>query len=134
MPIIEQTVGSGQAASFIPAEEELAAEGSADPERPQIGSLLRSLRGDRSLRQVEADTGVSNSYLCNLEGSLKKPGVKTLSKLASYYQISLQELLLAARTHRKRAAAPVARVGTGRAEKLRLRHGGPGLQPVDETP
>jgi transcriptional regulator with XRE-family HTH domain len=97
MPIIEQTVGSGQAASFIPAEEELAAEGCADPEPPQIGSLLRSLRGDRSLRQVEADTGVSNSYLCNLEGSLKKPGVKTLSKLASYYQISLQELLLAAR-------------------------------------
>ena len=62
-------------------------------ERPAIGELLRSLRGGRTLRQVEVDTGVSNAYLCNLEGGLKRPGIRTLSKLADYYQVPLQELL-----------------------------------------
>ena len=62
-------------------------------ERPAIGELLRSLREGRTLRQVEADTGVSNAYLCNLEGGLKRPGIKTLAKLADYYQVPLQNLL-----------------------------------------
>jgi transcriptional regulator with XRE-family HTH domain len=62
-------------------------------ERPAIGELLRSLRGGRTLRQVEADTGVSNAYLCNLEGGLKRPGIRTLAKLSDYYQVPLQDLL-----------------------------------------
>lgn len=67
-----------------------------EPERPPVGRLLRVLRGDRTLRQVEADTGVSNSYLSNLESGLKRPGARTLAKLAGYYQTPLVDLLQAA--------------------------------------
>ena len=66
-----------------------------EQERPPVGKLLRDLRGDRSLRQVEADTGVSNSYLCNLESGVKRPGTRTLAKLAGYYQVPLVDLLQA---------------------------------------
>ena len=96
MLMIEHAVELGQAASVIPEGKEEALEEGEELGRPPIGSLLRSLRGDRTLRQVEADTGVPNSYLCNLEGGLKKPGVKTLSKLASYYEFPIQDLLQAA--------------------------------------
>ena len=64
-------------------------------ERPPVGKLLRELRGERSLRQVEADTDIANSYLCNLESGLKRPGVRTLAKLAEYYQVPLMDLLVA---------------------------------------
>ena len=70
-----------------------ASRGDGERERPPIGELLRSLRGERTLRQVETDTGVSNAYLCNLEGGMKRPGVKTLDKLAGYYGVPLQQLL-----------------------------------------
>ena len=62
-------------------------------EKPPIADLLKNLRGTKTLRQVEADTGVSNAYLCNIESGLKRPGMKTLSKLASYYQVPLHDLL-----------------------------------------
>ena len=65
-------------------------------ERPPITSVLRRLRGTRTLRQVEADTGISNAYLSNIESGAKKPGVKILSKLAAYYRFPLGELLQAA--------------------------------------
>ena len=62
-------------------------------QRPPIGELLRKLRGTRTLRQVEADTGITNAYLSNLELGLKNPGMKTLSKLAIYYRVPLEHLL-----------------------------------------
>ena len=96
MLIIEHPVVSSQAMSAIMDGERKDLEEREELGRPPIGSLLRSLREDRTLRQVEADTGISNAYLCNLEGGLKKPGVKTLSKLASYYDFPLQDLLQAA--------------------------------------
>ena len=86
MVILEQISEYSQEHSIPPAEGQ-------GMERPAIGELLRSLRGRRTLRQVEADTGVSNAYLCNLEGGLKRPGIRTLSKLADYYQVPLQDLL-----------------------------------------
>ena len=69
-----------------------------DPEaktrqRPPIGELLKSLRGSRTLRNVEADTGITNAYLSNIELGIKKPGVRTLVKLSSYYQVPLEHLL-----------------------------------------
>ena len=67
-----------------------------DQENPipaEIRALLKQLRGDRTLRQVETDTGIPNSYLSNLEMGRKNPGIKTLSKLATYYQVSLNGLL-----------------------------------------
>ena len=43
-----------------------------------------------SLREVEAQTGVSNAYLSQLEtGKISDPGVGIISKLAEYYGASL---------------------------------------------
>ena len=69
-----------------------------DPEnktrqRPPIGELLKSLRGTRTLRNVETDTGITSAYLSNIELGIKKPGLKTLAKLSSYYQVPLEHLL-----------------------------------------
>jgi transcriptional regulator with XRE-family HTH domain len=61
--------------------------------RPPIGQLLRNLRGDRTLREVEQGANIPNSYLSNVENGAKRPGVKTLSKLANYFQVPLEELL-----------------------------------------
>ena len=58
-----------------------------------ISALLKQLRGDRTLRQVEQDTGISNSYLSNLEMGRKHPGIRSLSKLAAYYRVPLNGLL-----------------------------------------
>lgn len=62
-------------------------------QRPPIGELLKSLRGARTLRNVETDTGITNAYLSNIELGIKKPGIKTLAKLSSYYQVPLEHLL-----------------------------------------
>ena len=89
MPMIEHMTETGQ-------EDQAANDGqqaTGAPEKPPIADLLKSLRGTKTLRQVETDTGVSNAYLCNIELGLKRPGIKTLSKLASYYQAPLHELL-----------------------------------------
>ena len=69
---------------------------SSTREKLPITSLLRRLRGTRTLRQVEADTGISNSYLSNLESGAKRPGVKILSRLAAYYRVRPRDLLQAA--------------------------------------
>ena len=68
----------------------------ATRERSPITSVLRRLRGTRTLRQVEADTGISNAYISNIESGAKRPGVKILCKLAAYYRYPLGELLQAA--------------------------------------
>lgn len=65
-------------------------------QRPPIGELLKTLRGTKTLRNVEADTGITNAYLSNIELGIKKPGVKTLAKLSSYYQVPLEHLLYVA--------------------------------------
>ena len=62
------------------------------PNKPPISTLLKSLRGDKSLRQVERDTGISNAYLCNIELGLRQPGIKTLTKLAQYHQVPLVQV------------------------------------------
>ena len=69
-----------------------------DPEtkarqRPPIGELLKKLRGTKTLRNVEADTGITNAYLSNIELGLKNPGLKTLTKLSRYYQVPIDHLL-----------------------------------------
>ena len=64
--------------------------------RQNVGDLLRSLRGERTLRQVEKDTGIANSYLSHLEQNTRRPGAKTLARLAVYYAVPIQELFEAA--------------------------------------
>ena len=97
MQSIERMVESGQAVMDPPGSDSQHAENpAAARERPPITSMLRRLRGTRTLRQVEADTGISNAYLSNIESGAKRPGVKILSKLAAYYRFPLGELLQAA--------------------------------------
>ena len=62
-------------------------------QRPPIGELLRTLRGDRTLRDLERGTGIPNAYLSNIELGIKKPGLKTLTKLSAYHEVPLNELL-----------------------------------------
>lgn len=65
-----------------------------------IGSFLRELRGKRSLRSVEEESGVSHTYLSSLEkgadprtGKERKPSAETLKKLADVYNYSYIDLL-----------------------------------------
>ena len=79
-----------------PEEDALQTDSGGSPERPTIGALLKSLRGKRSLRQVDAETGVPYTYLSSIELGQKNPGIKTLSRLAECYEVPLLELLKAA--------------------------------------
>ena len=58
-----------------------------------VGELLRYLRGERSLRQVQEGTGITYSYLSNIERGNKPPGEKVLTKLADYHNVPRGELL-----------------------------------------
>ncbi len=94
MVIIEHTFPSSQAATDAPTPAVQPVTADIKPrQRPPIGQLLRELRGVKTLRQVEADTGITNAYLSNIELGLKRPGLKTLAKLGMYYQIPLEHLM-----------------------------------------
>ena len=58
-----------------------------------IGPVLRRLRGERSLRDVERDTGIANSRLCNIERGSQQPGLKFLGRMADYYRTSVAEII-----------------------------------------
>ncbi len=63
----------------------------------EIGPLLKRLRGDHSLRDVQRLTGVSSSYLSLIERGDRRPGVNLLNKLAILYGVDPNELLHRAR-------------------------------------
>ena len=91
---IERLSGTSQSNDVINLNETQT----EDPEtkarqRPPIGELLRKLRGTKTLRHVETDTGITNAYLSNIELGLKNPGLKTLTKLSRYYQVPIDHLL-----------------------------------------
>ena len=65
-------------------------------EYEEIGPLLRDLRGPLSLRQMEEATGITYSYLSNIERGNRRPGIKTLSTLATYHEVPIRNLLAAA--------------------------------------
>ena len=94
MVTIERISETAQSNDVINMRE--ARTGELEPktrQRPPIGELLKTLRGTRTLRNVEADTGITNAYLSNIELGVKKPGVRTLVKLSKYYQVPLAHLL-----------------------------------------
>ncbi len=67
--------------------------------KEKLGAQIRLLRQarDMSLRQVEAETGISNPYLSQLEnGKIKNPSAQTLTKLANCYDIGVNDLMIAA--------------------------------------
>ncbi len=57
-----------------------------------IGTVLRRLRGDMSLRDLQNETGIANAYLSMVETGAKRPGVKVLQKLAKYYDVPAVDL------------------------------------------
>ena len=59
----------------------------------EIGPLLKRLRGDHSLRDVQRLTGVSSSYLSLIERGDRSPGVNLLNKLAVLYGVDPNQLL-----------------------------------------
>ena len=94
MVIVEHLYANNQLEDVTdPAQSQVKTSEHKSRERPPIGELLKELRGTRTLRQVEADTGITNAYLSNLELGLKRPGLKTLAKLGTYYQVPLDHLL-----------------------------------------
>ncbi|MDE2940188.1 MAG: helix-turn-helix transcriptional regulator [Chloroflexota bacterium] len=58
-----------------------------------IGALLRRLRGRVSLREVTRRTGVSTSYLSQIERGVSQPGANVIRKLAELYNVDAQQLL-----------------------------------------
>lgn len=94
MVIIEHPFHYSQTANAAPVPAAQPETGESKPrQRPPIGQLLRDLRGAKTLRQVEGDTGITNAYLSNIELGLKRPGLKTLAKLGLYYQVPLEHLM-----------------------------------------
>lgn len=68
-----------------------------------IGKILKELRGKRSLREIERESGVSHTYLSSLEkgrdprtGKERKPTPDTLKKLAHVYSVPYEWLMGAA--------------------------------------
>ena len=96
MLIIEQTSGSEQPDRATEMEPTAGLGQEHEIEGRTIGDLLRSLRAKKSLRQVERDTRIANSYLSHLEMGTKRPGARTLARLAVYYGVPMQELFHAA--------------------------------------
>lgn len=62
-----------------------------------LGSELKRLRGDRSLREVEKATKISNAYISQIEnGKIDEPSPRILYKLAEYYDVPYAFLMEAA--------------------------------------
>ncbi|GGE26898.1 transcriptional regulator [Pullulanibacillus camelliae] len=66
----------------------------------ELGQLLKSLRGKRSLRQVAELTGLSHSYISDIEKGFRrgthtplKASPQTLKRLAKAYDYSYDELM-----------------------------------------
>ena len=70
-----------------------AAEGSEQDGIEDFGTLLRRLRGDLSLRDVNRLCGVSGSYLSQIERGQRMPGRNLVLKLAEAYGVGGDELL-----------------------------------------
>ena len=62
-------------------------------DQEEIGPLLRRLRGQTGLREVGRLTGISNSYLSQIERGDRIPGPSVLKRLATLYGVDLQDLL-----------------------------------------
>lgn len=61
-----------------------------------LAKELKQLRvnGNYSLRFIEKCTGISNSYLSQIEtGQIKNPGVFTINKLAKFYHVKINFLV-----------------------------------------
>jgi transcriptional regulator with XRE-family HTH domain len=59
---------------------------------------LIELRGDRSQREIEAETGISQSTISGWEsGEAKRPDTKKLRRLADFYRVPLSDIYVVTR-------------------------------------
>lgn len=63
--------------------------------KKRIGEVIKEKRTQTSKTQLQVskDTGISRSYLSDVENGRYMPSVETLIKLASYLEIDLNFLL-----------------------------------------
>lgn len=58
------------------------------------GTRMRQARGERSLKQVERDTGISRGLVSRLESGRRHDAyLSTVEKLARYYGVTVNDLL-----------------------------------------
>ena len=86
-----------------------------DAEKPttELGAYLRELRRVRrlTLRAVEEQSGVSNSYLSQVEnGHIDQPSPHVLQKLAAVYGVAYEALMARAGYIRSGVVPPTGRV------------------------
>ncbi len=70
-----------------------------EKERESFAGLVRRLRSDRSLslRQLEAETGISNGYLSQVEsGQVGAPSAKVIQRLSTALDFPYIEMMKAA--------------------------------------
>ncbi len=65
----------------------------ADLTNEPIGAMLKRLRGNHSLRDVQRYTGISGSYLSQIERGDRRPGPSVLKRLSSLYDVPVHPLL-----------------------------------------
>ena len=82
---------AGQDFPSLPEDE--PSETATDYAQLPIGAVLRHLRGELSLRQVERLTGVAHHYLSPIEQGKRRPGTRFLQRLADFYGVSISEML-----------------------------------------
>lgn len=60
-----------------------------------LGKYLKGLRKNLKLttRKVQELSGVSDSYISQIENGVRKPSADTLKKLAPVYKVNVEELL-----------------------------------------
>ena len=62
----------------------------------ELGEKLKGIRKnlrDYTLQKVFEETGISVSFLSDMERGKTKPSLETLQKLANFYQVNLSDLL-----------------------------------------
>ena len=61
----------------------------------KLGDRLKELRNEKdiTLKQLETKTGISLPYLSEIEREVSYPTVKVLNKIASFYKLTLAELM-----------------------------------------
>ena len=65
-----------------------------EPDRgEELGVMLRRLRGELSLRDVNRRIGISSSYLSQIERGERVPGRNLIHKLAAVYNVDAGELM-----------------------------------------
>lgn len=64
--------------------------------KTSLGQYLKKIRKEKrlTLRTVEHETGVSNSYLSQVEnGKIKKPSPTVLLKLSNFYNVTFKHIM-----------------------------------------